>query len=291
MNKTLLAVLAFAPALLAAQQAPRAIFTDPPHLAKHAATMEVLHIPSGGVQVNGVAYLAAGASAESRKPTFVFFHGFPGNEKNLDLAQAVRRAGWNAVTINYRGTWGSPGTFSFAGNIDDAAATLAFLRAPTNAAKYGIDTTRLVIAGHSMGGWVVSLLAARDHNLRGVIMISAADMGGRVATMTRAQLIPFMADNLETLAGVTAESLSDQILADGPSRTMAIAARTFGSVPLLALTSDDGLAGHTDAFVKDVRAAGNTHVILTHVATDHSWSDRRIALESAVIVWLQKVGK
>ncbi|MDO8912512.1 MAG: hypothetical protein Q8N10_08825 [Phenylobacterium sp.] len=32
-----------------------------------------------------------------------------GNEKNLDLAQAVRRAGWNAVTFNYRGSWGSPG--------------------------------------------------------------------------------------------------------------------------------------------------------------------------------------
>ncbi|MFD3266336.1 hypothetical protein [Phenylobacterium ferrooxidans] len=32
-----------------------------------------------------------------------------GNEKNLDLAQAVRRAGWNAAAFNYRGSWGSPG--------------------------------------------------------------------------------------------------------------------------------------------------------------------------------------
>jgi hypothetical protein len=38
-------------------------------------------------------------------------HGLPGNEKHLDLAQAVRRAGWLAVTFNYRGSWGSQGVF------------------------------------------------------------------------------------------------------------------------------------------------------------------------------------
>src|SRR5690349_6039830 len=89
-----------------AQQVPKAIFTDPPADAAHPARMEVLHIPTGGVQVNGVAYLAAGAGPH---PTVVLFHGLPGNEKNLDLAQALRRAGWNAITINYRGSWGSPG--------------------------------------------------------------------------------------------------------------------------------------------------------------------------------------
>lgn len=72
-----------------AQQLPRAIYTDPPRDSAHPARMEVLHVPSGGVKINGVAYLAAGAG---RHPTFVFFHGLPGNEKNLDLAQAVRRA-------------------------------------------------------------------------------------------------------------------------------------------------------------------------------------------------------
>jgi predicted alpha/beta-fold hydrolase len=64
--------------------------------------MEVLHIPSGGVEINGVAYVAAGAGPH---PVLVLFHGLPGNEKNLDLAQAVRRAGWTVVTLNYRGSW------------------------------------------------------------------------------------------------------------------------------------------------------------------------------------------
>ena len=105
--RTLLLVAAAAalcPPLLA-QQVPRAIYTDPPRNTAHPARMEVLHIPSGGVTINGVAYLASGRGAH---PTFVFFHGLPGNEKNLDLAQAVRRAGWHAITVNYRASWGTP---------------------------------------------------------------------------------------------------------------------------------------------------------------------------------------
>ena len=89
---------------LAGPAIPAAVFTDPPADKAHPPRMEVLHIPSGGVEINGVAYLAGGAGPH---PTLVLLHGLPGNEKNLDLAQAVRRAGWNVVTFfNYRGTWG-----------------------------------------------------------------------------------------------------------------------------------------------------------------------------------------
>jgi predicted alpha/beta-fold hydrolase len=79
---------------------PTAIFTDPPADAAHPAKMTVLHIPSHGVLINGIAYQPAGAGLH---PTLVICHGLPGNEKNLDLAQAVRRAGWNVITFNYRG--------------------------------------------------------------------------------------------------------------------------------------------------------------------------------------------
>ena len=61
--------------------------------------------------------------------------------------------------------------------------------------------------------------------------------------------------------------------------------------PLLVLTSDDGLAPQADALVGAVRAAGNARVTTTHVATDHAWSDRRIALETAVVEWLQVLAR
>ena len=80
---------------------PAAIFTDPLPDKAHPARMEVLHIPSGGVEINGVAYLAAGAGPH---PTLVLCHGWPGNEKNLDLAQAVRKAGGTRITAVHAAT-------------------------------------------------------------------------------------------------------------------------------------------------------------------------------------------
>jgi pimeloyl-ACP methyl ester carboxylesterase len=282
---TLAAALVLCASALPAQPISPAVYTDPPRDTAHPARMEVLHIPSGQVRINGVAYLAAGAGAH---PTLVIAHGLPGNEKNLDLAQAVRRAGWNAVTFNYRGSWGSPGSFRFAQNLDDAAAVLAFLRDTANAGRLGIDTGRLVLAGHSMGGWVTALTAARDPGLRGAILISAADMG-LAGGGPRENVVRLAARNMETLADVTAEQMADELIANAPRWRFEAAAPGLAAMPLLVLTSDDGLAPHGEHLVSLVRARGNTRATLVHVATDHGWSDRRIALQDAVIGWLQSL--
>jgi uncharacterized protein len=276
---------AFASSSLAAQRLPRAIYTDPPRDSAHPARMEVLHIPSGGVKINGVAYLASGAGAH---PTFVFFHGLPGNEKNLDIAQAVRRDGWNAITVNYRGSWGSPGEFRFGNNLEDADAVLAFLRDSANARSLGIDTRRLVIAGHSMGGWVVALTAGHDRGLLGAILISMADMSN-YGSATRAQVAHGMSENMESLAGVTAESMADELIAGAPKWHVADAVPGLARLPLLVITSNDGLATQSDALARAVRAKGNARVTTVHYATDHSYSDKRISVEGAIVEWLERL--
>ena len=272
-----------ATAPLGAQQIPKAIYIDPPRDSAHPARVEVLHIPSGGVKINGLAYIASGAGTH---PTFVLLHGLPGNEKNLDLAQAVRRSGWNAITFNYRGSWGSPGNFRFAQNMEDADAVLAYLRDPANARALAIDTTRLVLAGHSMGGWVTVLTAAHDHRLRGAVLISAADMA-YMRGRPRDEIIAFMATDMETLAGTSPEQMADELLAHPTDWAFPAAYAGLASVPMLVVTSNDGLAGRNDELVAAVRARGNAHVATAHFPTDHSYSDQRIALESAVVRWLQ----
>jgi len=258
---------------------PAAIYTDPPADAAHPARMEVLHIPTaGGLQVNGVAYLAAGAGVH---PTVVLFHGLPGNEKNLDLAQAIRRAGWNVVTMNYRGSWGSPGAFSFRGNLADARATLAYVRA--NAASLGVDSRKLVVIGHSMGGWVTAMTAGADPDVAGAVLISAADLG-LMAGLPEAQRQKTAADNMESLAGVTPQSMAAE-MATLSDAGFAAAAPGLAKHPLLVLTSDDGLAGMADALAADVRKRGGK-VASVHAATDHGWNSARIRLETEVLQWL-----
>ncbi len=283
MRPSIFAILvALSAATTSAQSVPPAIFTDPPADAAHPARMAVLHIPTHGVEINGILYQPSGAGPH---PTLVICHGLPGNEKNLDLAQAVRRAGWNAVTFNYRGSWGSPGVFRFAQNIEDADAVLAYLRDPVNASRLGTDPHRIVIAGHSMGGWVVVNTAAHDRNLIGAIIISPADMAAQ-AGVPRDRLVAAMADNMESLAGVSPESMADDARALGNRFRFESAAAGLAQTPLLALSSDDGLGPGTDALVRAIQAQGGHKVTALHVATDHGWSDHRIALESAILNWL-----
>ena len=248
--------------------------------------MEVIHVPSGGVQINGVVYVASG---EGPHPAFVFFHGLPGNEKNLDLAQAVRRAGWTVVTVNYRGSWGSPGNFRFAQNLEDAQATLSFIRSPENAKRLAIDPTRVAIGGHSMGGWVTAETLAHDSNLLGAVIISAGDFGaiGLRAQQNRQAVIADMNDNRESLAGVTGESMTDEVKEHGNDWSFRTLAPELIHRNLLVLYSNDFVQADSLELIKDVKAAGGTTIAQKYVVTDHSWSDHRIALESLVIDWLE----
>jgi pimeloyl-ACP methyl ester carboxylesterase len=266
-------------------RAPAALTLDPPHDTAHPARMEVLHVPTGDVLINGVAYLASGAGPH---PTLVIAHGWPGNEKNLDLAQAVRRAGWNAITFNYRGSWGSPGSFRFAQVPEDTAAVIAWLRRPGVAARLGIDPKRIALAGHSMGGWATAMTAAKDPALLGAITISMADFG-LIGGAPRAQLIERSAANSETLADTSPEKMADELIANAPANRAAAGAAGLAKIPMLVLTSDDGLAPGSDSLVAAIRAAGGTQVTTAHVPTDHSWSDARLSLETLVIDWLEKL--
>jgi pimeloyl-ACP methyl ester carboxylesterase len=266
---------------------PSAVYTDPPPDARHPPRMEVLHIPSGGLQVNGVAYLAQGAGPH---PTALFFVGLPGNEKNLDLVQAVRRAGWNAVTFFFRGSWGSPGAFRFAHCAEDAEAALTYLRSKPVAESLGIDTHRVVIVGHSMGGWVAVETAARDHQLAGVALISAADMSKDFSgSLPHPQLVARMSGLMESLAQVTPQQMAAELEAHATEWRFDRAYDRIDHVPLLVITANDRYGPSDDALVSALQTRGNRSITAVHMDTDHVYSDHRIALQAALIRWLQSL--
>jgi len=268
-----------------ADSLPRAIYVDPPQDAHNPARMEVLHIPSGGVAINGVAYIASGPEPH---PTVLLLHGLPGNEKNLDLAQAIRRAGWNAVTINYRGSWGSAGEFHFGQTLEDAAAALAYLRTPDVTRQLAIDPKRIVVAGHSMGGWVTAHIFADDQALLGAMMISAGDMG-TVAKSSRDEVLSVLRNNRESLAIADLDALADELIAHSQEWSFSPLVPHLKDRRLLVLYSHDGLESHSLALIDPLKVAKSKGLAYAYTATDHSWSDHRIALQAQVINWLQNL--
>ena len=87
--------------------------TDPRAGFAQAPTAGELFIDSHGHRIFGLYLGPALYRAEERRPVVILCHGMPGQDKNLDLAHALRRAGYFAVTFSYRGVWGSHGEYSF----------------------------------------------------------------------------------------------------------------------------------------------------------------------------------
>jgi pimeloyl-ACP methyl ester carboxylesterase len=266
-----------------------AITVDPPADQANPATLYGFTIPSHGSQISVLAYVASGAGPH---PAVVMLHGFPGDERNVDVAQAIRRAGYTVLISNYRGAWGSQGAFSFTHALEDSQAAVDYLRVPANARRLRIDADEIVLLGHSVGGWMALSTAAVDPKVRAVIVISAADIGGQAAkTLSGHELAPAMAycikafsdGSLAGIAGTTPEVLCRELGEHGPQWAINHDVQGLVTRPVFLITSDDGYGPAVDEFAKALRAAGSKQVHEAHLATDHEYSDKRIALTQIVL--------
>lgn len=257
------------------------------------AAMESFQLPSHGALLNAFVYVAAGSGSH---PAVVLLHGFPGNEKNLDLAQAMRRAGWDVLFFNYRGSWGSPGDFSFEHSLEDTAAAVAYLRDAAHAKALRLDPRHIVLVGHSMGGFMAVEAAANDPSIAAVGLISAADMAGRLPAdlppTVEASVLPRIAaslaqEGMSPLAGCTPDSLARELFAHAAQWRFTASAAADATRPTLVVTSDDGLAPADDAFALALREHGDKSVTTAHFSTDHAYSDERLKLTDAVLHWLR----
>ncbi len=271
---------------------PVAVISDPPQDKAHPANEIAFALPTHGVKINALLFTAAGSGPH---PTVALFNGVPGNERNLDLARAIQRAGWNVLTLNYRGSWGSPGRYSFTHCREDGEAALARLRDPSSVQRFGIDANRIVLVGHSMGGFVAGWLAGHDSRVAGAVLISAGRSFGNLPSgISRAEVVKRMEANLADDEGMhtvdtTAEALADELIRNNATWNLAQFAPTLAKHPLLVATSDDGGAPDNERVAAAVKAVSGANVTLVHFATDHSYNDQRVALASTVVRWLEQL--
>jgi hypothetical protein len=72
-----------------------------------------------------------------------------------------------------------------------------------------------------------------------------------------------------------------------PEWSLANDAAGLKSKPVLILTSDDGLAEPAEKLAQSIEQEGNEYAKSVHFATDHSYSDKRIAMEEEVLNGLE----
>ncbi len=262
--------------------------------AKPASTTQMV-LPSHGVTLYGIFYLAAG---DGPHPTAILFHGFPGYEQNMDIAQDLRAHGWNVLAMHYRGSWGVKGNFSFEHAAEDSDAQVRFILDPANAAKYGVDAHRVIVIGHSMGGFMAASAAAHNKTVAEAVLISAWNIGTHYASRHPASSAAsaiagdakFLAsdNNLLPLSGTSPEALAREIYDHQSALNMNNLAPAIAPRPVFVITANEGLEPSDHAFAEAVRKAGDTRVTERHWDTDHSYSGVRAELSKAILEWAQK---
>jgi pimeloyl-ACP methyl ester carboxylesterase len=266
--------------------------------ASYPPSMESLRIPTaGGAQLNAIIYRAGGPG---RHPVVVMFHGYPGNEKNLDLAQVLRRAGYHVVWLNYRGSWGSGGDFTLGNGLEDARRVLAFVRSAVAAEKYGFDPSRIAVLGHSYGGWVALMIAAEDPAIRTVVTLAAwnpvidlQQAGGDPAK--RAKLVESLDGDFDAgngpLRGGNGEAIVREVEQHRMDYNYFLRADTLKAKSLLVIAAirdpDQPLPEYHEPLVKALAAAHAAHLETLLYDDDHPFSAHRIALARKVTTWLQ----
>ena len=240
---------------------------------------------SAGEALPGVLHLPAG---DGPHPIVVLLHGFPGNERNFDLAQALRRAGYAALVFHYRGSWGAGGSWSWTNLLEDAGNVVAAVRE-----NPALDERRLAVVGHSAGGFAALMTAAGDPDVSAVVSVSAFDFGAAAAAIrgdaaARAEYVEAWDAELLPLRGTSGEALVAEMEAAGTAWELSALAPRLADRPVLLIgTSRDPVTPAEIYHTPLVKAYQQVERLEQHVfPSDHALSDHRVTLARTVVDFL-----
>ncbi|GAA3545294.1 alpha/beta hydrolase family protein [Kribbella ginsengisoli] len=236
-------------------------------------------ISSGGHELPGVLHLPPG---DGPHPAVLLLHGFPGWERNFDLAHALQRAGYATLVFHYRGSWGSAGTWAWSNVLEDAAAAAGQLRADPR-----IDAERFAVVGHSMGGFAALQTVAADPTIPTVGSIAGFDFGAAGTAPDPDQYVEPFDSDLLPLQGTSGRALVDEMVAHGPEWRLADLAPKLADrrVLLIGATRDTAAPPeqHHQPLVEAYKNAEH-HLF----PTDHALSDHREELAEVVVTFLNQ---
>lgn len=242
-------------------------------------------------RILSVLYTAAGAGPH---PTVLLMHGIPGCERNLDLAQALRRAGFHVMTFHYSGSWGSDGDYSLAHDLEDAGTVLDFILRDE---KYGFDKGHIYAVGHSLGGFVCGQLTAGRAEIRGAVLLTPCDIG-RLPEIARESSTEFdiiravLNESGDWLNGTDGEKLLREALSQGEAFALENQAEKLKEKPVLCIGGTLDICtpphSHCDPLARAIRRAGGRKLRELRYPTDHFFADYRLTVAEAVTDFLKK---
>jgi pimeloyl-ACP methyl ester carboxylesterase len=243
-----------------------------------------LFIPSGDALLAGLIYRANGTN---KHPTLLLLHGYPGNERNLDIAQVVRAHGWNVIYFDYRGSWGSQGKFSFKNCVEDVVNVTRFCNKYQDSLK--IDTTNIVLFGHSMGGWICLKALERLPQIRKGFALSTWNIAGDFKRVMNDKELLALAGNPDVggkyfVLNATLKEIFTPVVKEPGYFNLMSAATKLSDKQIIMLDEHSRNRQIADAIHKANQAFFEYQVW----QTDHPFTNKRVSLINKVIWFLDK---
>ncbi len=225
------------------------------------------------------------------RPTILLLHGYPGDENNYDLAHAFQRAGYTVVVFHYRGTWGSEGLFSVTHLLEDVSSALAFIREHTGEETYRFDAQRLILIGHSMGGFAALQTAARDTRLLGAAAVAAFDLSLAAQKPNLYAAVRREFADCVPIRRVELDSLMNEIDENAEKWSFPALARRLSGMPVcLVGASEDEISPprhHMGPLCRALRQIPGARVTARLLNDGHCLSDTRVELEGILTQWVE----
>ena len=255
----------------------------------HRPDMHGILIPGKRGRLLSVLYTAAG---EGVHPTVLLLHGIPGCERNFDLAQSLRRAGFHVMTFHYSGSWGSDGSYSLANDLEDTNTVLDFVLQDR---KYGFDKQHIYAVGHSLGGFVCGQLSAHRHEIKGAVLLMPCDIG-RLPLIAQEDpaswqtIQEVLEDSAHWLSGTSGEALLREALDRSADFRLESAAEALAQKPVLCIGGTLDIYTppvlHCEPLAHAVQEAGGTSIQTVSYPTDLFFADYRLTVAETVTTFL-----
>jgi pimeloyl-ACP methyl ester carboxylesterase len=266
-----------------------------------ASTPLDITIDRNGVLLKGKFYVSEGTG---NFPTVILLPGFPGNETDvLGIGSKLSDENINALILNYSGTLQSQGEFNFGNTQKDIQAAFDFIHQPDNIRKFKIDTTRIILGGHSYGGGMAFTYAANHPEIKEVFSIAGNDHGIFMEEYNRnpemRKTIDKMFNDLKAptghvrfaKGGTPKEIAEMKIIELNPTYHLLKSAPLLAQKDILLIGGwDDNAVSIEHIILPLYRALINEKakkVKITAVQDNHSFRNSRIELAQMIIEWIK----
>ena len=243
-----------------------------------------LFIPSANSLLAGLIYRANGAQ---KHPTLLVLHGYPGNERNLDIAQIVRAHGWNTIYFDYRGSWGSQGKFNFKNCIEDVLNVVSFCNKFQDSLK--IDTSNIVIFAHSMGGWVCLKALQQLPQIKKAFVLSAWDIPNQYKRVVNEKEMLALTNNPDTsskyfVLNATLKEIFGPVFKTPDYYNLTLDGKALANKEIIMLDESN----RNEHIAEALKSANKSYFDYEVWETDHSFTNKRISLINKVLTFLDK---